>query len=499
MRTERLFSTLLVLLLVSISPTLNAQEISLDVREQTLKNGMKLLILPRRSSLTFSAYLRFKVGSADEQAGKTGLSHMLEHMLFKGTRLMGTVDADAEETILERLDRLHRELSDLRETERSPFLPKDPARLIAVQKGIAEATAAQKGLIISNEFWETYRRHGAVGLNASTSRDGTQYFVNLPSNRLELWAFLESDRIKNPVLREFYTERAVVHEERRQRYDANPEGALYETLFTTAYVAHPYRNPVIGWPSDIEGLLRTDALRYFKAFYAPNNAVAVLVGDLDPERTAQIMEEQFGSIPAQPLPEQRITQEPPQRGERRATVRFDAQPRMMIGYHTPALGHPDTYAMQVAASILGRGRTSRFYRGLIDGTRLASSVEASIAPLRDPGLLIISATPRAPHTLEELEKEISAEIERLKESPVTEKELTRVRNQLEADLVRSFRSNGSLAAQLASAQAMAGDWRYLLESRTRLRAVTADEVQQAVKTYLTSDNRTVATLLPLKP
>ena len=499
MRTRWLRTAGVALLLFSIAQGVGAQEISLDVREQTLKNGMKLLILPRRSSFTFSAYLRFRIGSAQERSGKTGLSHMLEHMMFKGTRLIGGVDTEAEEPILEKLDGLQQELSALKDFERSPLLPKDPGRRMALEKEIRETIAALKRFVIPNEFWEIYRRHGAVGLNASTSRDGTQYHVSLPSSRLELWAFLESDRLKNPVLREFYTERDVVREERRQRDEANPEGVLSEALVTLAFAAHPYRNPVVGWPSDIDGLTRPDALRYFKTFYVPNNAVAALVGDLDPEQTARIIEEHFGSIPSQPLPEPHITQEPPQRGERRVSVRFDAQPRIMIGYHIPPMGHPDTYALQVAATIMGSGRTSRFYRGLIDGKRLASSIEASISSLRDPGLLTISAIPRAPHSLEELEKEIYAEVERLKESSVTDRELQRVRNRLEADLIRSFRSNASLAAQLASAQAMAGDWRYLLESRKRLKAVTAEDVQRAVKAYLTSENRTVAILLPAKP
>ncbi len=499
MRTRWLLAALSVLLPLSIARGAAAQEISLDVTEQTLENGMKLLIVPRRTSFTFSAYLRFKIGSAQEQAGKTGLSHMLEHMMFKGTRLIGGVETEAEEPILAKLDGLHQELQKLQEAERSPFMPKDPSRRMALEKEIGETTAGLKRFIIPNEYWQIYQRHGATGLNASTSRDGTQYYVSLPSNRLELWAFVESDRIKNPVLREFYTERAVVHEERRQRYEANPEGALVESLFAFAFVAHPYRNPVIGWPSDIESLLRPDAMRYFKRFYAPNNAVAVLVGDLDPTSTARIVEEHFGSIPPQPLPEPRITQEPPQRGERRVSIRFDAQPRMMIGYHTPALGHPDTYALQVAAAIMGTGRTSRFYRGLIDGKRLASSIEMPSIPHRDPGLLIISAVPRAPHTLEELEKGIDAEIERLKESGVIDRELQRVRNQLEADLVRSLQSPASLAAHLGAAQALTGDWRYILESRKRLKAVTADDVQRVVKAHLTTENRTVATLLAIKP
>ncbi len=499
MRRERLLYTLAALLLVMPSRSAPAQEIALDVREQTLKNGMKVLIVPRRNAFTFGTYLRFKAGSVHEPAHKTGLSHMLEHMMFKGTRLLGTVDADGEEPILKTLDRLHQELSRLDEAERSPFMPKDPARLQALRREIAEATSALQVFTIPNELWEIYRRHGAVGLNATTSRDGTQYFVSLPSNRLDLWALVESDRIKDPVFREFYTERAVVREERRQRYESNPEGALYEALFATAYIAHPYRNPVIGWPSDIEALLRPDALRHFKTFYAPNNAVAVLVGDLDPERVSRLMEEQFGAIPSQPLPDARLTREPPQRGERRVTIRFDSEPRMMIGYHVPALGHADTYALQVAASIMGSGRTSRFYRRLIDGTRVASSIEAFIPQLSDPGLLIISAVPRAPHTLEELEKGIYEEIERLKESPVSEDELARVRNRLEANLVRSLRSNASLAAQLGNAQALAGDWRYLLEGPKKLKAVTADEVQRALKAHLTPNNRTVTTVVPLKP
>jgi predicted Zn-dependent peptidase len=323
--------------------------------------------------------------------------------------------------------------------------------------------------------------------------------VNLPSNRLELWAILESDRMKNPVFREFYTEREVVKEERRQRYEANPDGALSEALIAMAFVVHPYRNPVIGWPSDLDRLSRPDALRHFKAYYAPNNAVLVLVGDLDPEQTVRIMEEQFGSIPPQPLPEAHITQEPPQRGERRVSVRFDAQPRLMIAYHVPAMGHPDHYALQVAAAIMGRGRASRFYRSLIDGKRLASSIDVSVSPLRDPGLLTISVAPRAPHTPDELENEIGAEIERMKGTAVTDRELERIRNQLEADLVRSLRSNASLAAELGHAQAMAGDWRHLLESRKRLKAVTADDVLRVVNSYLTAENRTVATMLPPRP
>ena len=270
MRTRWPLTVVLAVMSLLTAQGVGGQEISLDVTEQTLTNGMKLLIVPMRSSFTFSAYLRFKIGSAQDQAGKTGLSHMLEHMMFKGTRLIGAVDTEAEEPILEKLDGLQQELSALKDFERSPLLPKDPGRRMALEKEIRETIAALKRFVIPNEFWEIYRRHGAVGLNASTSRDGTQYHVSLPSSRLELWAFLESDRLKNPILREFYTERDVVREERRQRDEANPEGVLSEALVTLAFAAHPYRNPVVGWPSDIDGLTRPDALRYFKTFYVPN-------------------------------------------------------------------------------------------------------------------------------------------------------------------------------------------------------------------------------------
>jgi len=300
--------------------------IGLPITEHTLKNGMRLLIVERRESPTFSAYLRFRVGSVNEPAGQTGLAHLLEHMMFKGTRLFGTTDPARELPILERLDGLYLDLQAEKARGQLPGGTLDQAAVARLERQIAELEAEAKQFILRNELWEIYQRHGGVGLNASTSHEGTQYFVSLPKNRLELWALLESDRIRDPVFREFYTEREVVMEERRQRIDTSPRGLLFEAGLASAFFALPYRHPVAGWPGDLEHLSRPQGREFFRAYYAPNNALAVLVGDLDPAEVIRTVERYFGDIPAQPAPTWSPSGEPPQAGERRVRVEFSAEP-----------------------------------------------------------------------------------------------------------------------------------------------------------------------------
>ena len=469
-----------------------AEEISLDVREHTLPNGLQVLLVPRRGSPTVATYLRFKVGSVQEHNGITGIAHFLEHMMFKGTGRIGTRDYAAEAPLIASIERLQADLA----VEQAKGQAADPDRLRHLRAELGATREAQRRYVIPNELSEIYRRHGAVGLNASTSHDGTQYYVQLPANRLEVWAILESDRMANPVLREWLAERDVVHEERRLRYETSPAGTLYETLRATAYLAHPYRHPVIGWPSDVE-VLRPDQLAaYFRAYYAPNNAVAVLVGDLDPDATLAIIARYFGPIPAQPLPRPAITAEPEQRGERRVSVEFDAQPQVLIGYHLPALGHPDTYALSVLGSLLATGRTSRFFRALVEGKGLALSVNGGAGIQQHAGLFTIYGVPRAPHTTGALEEVIYAELGRLVAEAPSEGELLKVRNQIDVSLLRSLASHASLAAQLGNVQALTGNWRGMLESRRWMKAVTATDVQRVARQYLTPARRTVVTLVP---
>ena len=396
-------SLLLALLASQASAEMLSDIFRLPVTERTLTNGMRLLVVERHESPTFSAYLRFRVGSVNEAVGQTGLAHLLEHMMFKGTTQFGSTDPGRELPLLARIDQVYLDLQAERQAAGRLGGGATPERLAAIEKEFAALQEEAKSFVIRNELWEIYQRNGGIGLNASTSRDGTQYFISLPKNRLELWALMESDRIRDPVFREFYTERDVVQEERRQRVDTSPQGQLMEAALATAFMVVPYRHPVLGWPGDLENLTRPQAQAYFKMHYAPNNAMAVLVGDLDPAEVIRVFERYFGNLPPQPIPPPPLSGEPAQLGERRVRVEFPAEPQILMLYQAPPFGHPDTYPLTVLASLLGEGRTSRLHKRLVEEKRLVTSIGAEPWFLRSAGLLMIQATPRAPHTLEEVE------------------------------------------------------------------------------------------------
>jgi predicted Zn-dependent peptidase len=351
--------------------------------------------------------------------------------------------------------------------------------------------------VVGNEMALLYQRHGGVGFNASTGKDVTRYTISLPANRLPLWAAIEADRMANPVLREFYKERGVVMEERRLRNDDSPNGLLFETFTSAAFRAHGYGVPTIGWASDILSLTPADTEAFFKTHYGPNRATIALVGDIDPKAVITLMEQTFGTIPAAPASPLPATVEPEQRGERRVEVEFNAEPSVVIGYHKPGLGHPDDDVFDVIDAVLSDGLTSRLYQKLVREQRLAASVssDANYPGVRASNLFIITATPLAPHTTAEVEAAIYEELERLKWEPVSARELDKVINNLDADLVRTLRSNTGLASQLALHQAVAGDWRYILKSREKIAAVTAADIQRVATQYFTKSNRTVGVLV----
>jgi predicted Zn-dependent peptidase len=468
-------------------------ETRLPITEHTLANGLRILIVERRDSPTFSAYLRFNVGSANEVSGQSGLAHLLEHMMFKGTTLFGTSDPERETPILEKIDAKYLAL----QAERAgvPGRAADTSLVSKLEREIADLEAQAKGFVIRNELWEVYRRNGGVRLNASTSREGTQYFVSLPKNRLELWALLESDRIRNPVFREFYTEREVVKEERRQRVDTSPRGQLLEAALANAFVALPYRHPVLGWPAELENLTRPQAREFFRTYYAPNNALAVLVGDLDAAQVLQVIQRYFGSIPAQPMPTPPVLEEPPQLGERRIWIEFPAEPQLLWLYRIPAVGHKDMHALSVLGALLGDGRSSRLHKRLVEEERVVTSIGAGPWFLRYGGLFLFQATPRAPHTLEEVEAAMVQELARIQAEPPMDRELLKVRNQMESSTIRGLMSNSELASRLGEAWAVMGDWRFVFEEAKRIQAVTAEEVVEAAKRYLVPQHRTSARLV----
>ena len=461
------------------------------VREITLDNGLKFLVVRRGTAPVFNAIMRFRVGSADDPGGATGLAHLFEHMAFKGTTRIGVRDAVRETAILDALDEAARAVN----AESGRVGGPDPARLETLRARLAALMKEHQALVVRNEFSDILQANGAAGLNASTSADLTSYFVGLPANRLELWFLLESARLRDPVLREFYTERGVVMEERRFRIDSNPGGKLYEQMLGAAFQAHPYRVPGVGWMSDLERLTRPQAEEFRRAHYVPGNAVAALVGDIDPAAVEALARRYFGPIPAGAPPPGVPTVEPEQRGERRVRVEFDAEPQILVAYHRPGLGHPDDPVYEVIDALLTSGRTGRLFRRLVIDEQVALSVFTFEAPgRRFPNLFVLGGAPRAPHGVDAIERGILAELARLAGEPPTPEEMEKVRNRFRSDSVYEIRGNAGLADELSQFAILAGDWRALLRRDEALLAVTPAQVQDVARRTFVARNRTVAYL-----
>ncbi|MEK7766903.1 MAG: pitrilysin family protein, partial [bacterium] len=361
------------------------------VVETRLPNGFTLLVVERPTSPTVACWMFCRAGAAQEARGQTGLAHLLEHMLFKGTESVGTTDHIREKPFLDEQDRLADEI--LAEESRTV---QDQARLRDLRRRLETSLRNQRALTRPEEYGEILRRHGGVNLNAGTSLDYTVYHVELPANRLELWAALESDRLLHPVFREFYKERDVVMEERRRSRDSQPDGALFEQFLSAAFTAHPYGVPTIGWADDIRRLQRKDAEAFYRTQYTADRFVAVIVGDVKAEAVTAMVTRYFGALPAGSGIRLEPTAEPTQKGERRITVEFDASPQVIMGYHRPTQPHPDVYALDVLSQILTGGRTGRLYRRLSVRERKTVSIwsDGSFPGARYPNLFVIGFIPR---------------------------------------------------------------------------------------------------------
>ncbi len=463
------------------------------VKEYTLENGMKVLLLERHESPTLSFYIRFRVGAVDENMGMTGTAHLLEHMLFKGTKTLGTKNYAEEEKVLSRMDSIVLSL----EAEKAKGDKADQDFLKYLGENLRKLQAEHKKWVVKDEIERLYSQNGAVGFNAFTSQDSTAYVVSLPSNRLELWARIESDRLLNPVLREFYSERDVVMEERRRSYDSNPQRKLVENFLAAAFMASPYGRPIIGWASDIQSLDRQATEEFFRTFYSPANTVLAVVGDVNPEEALPVIKKYFERIPRQVLPPPLKTGEPEQAGERRIRVETDANPQLVMGFHKPNAPHPDDAVCEIIEGILSYGRTSRLYRRLVEDEKIAVEASASngFPGERYPNLFILSGTPRHPHTAEELEKALLGELEQLKKEPVSDPDLQKIKNQIQTSFLRKLDSNSSLAYWLSYGQSLFGDWRYVTDRIKAYEKVTAEDVRRVARKYFIPKNRTVATLV----
>jgi predicted Zn-dependent peptidase len=483
---------LLLTIAVLIPVFVHAQTIEESVTEHRLSNGFKVLMLERHSSPTVALYILFKAGAVDEDPDSVGIAHLLEHMLFKGTDSIGTTNFDKEKILLHEID----ETGTALDAERAKGDGADEDHVKKLEQRLAELQEEAGTYIVRNEYESWYTRHGAQGFNAATSKDYTLYMVELPSNKVELWAMLESDRLKNYVLRDFYTERQAVLEERRMRVDTNPFGMLSESFLDTAFQDHPYGVSIIGMPDDINRLSKEKANRFFDNHYTPENGVIIMVGDVVPGDVIPMLEKYFGSIPAKKPAQSMITREPKQQTQRRVNVQFDAEPSLMIGYHKPAVPHSDNYVFDMIGGILSYGRTSRLYRNIVEeGLALSAYGFNGYPGERYDNLFIFAGSPRSPHTTEELEEAIYGEIEKLKQEPVETAEFERVLKLIDAGFVRALQSNSGMAGWLASSEATAGSWRYMLTWRDEIRKVKPEDVMRVAQTYFTEENRTVGALV----
>lgn len=459
------------------------------VTVKVLPNGLTLIICKRPEAPVFSYFTLVDAGDANDPGGQSGLAHMFEHLAFKGSKEIGTTNYPAEKEALAKVEAAYQAY----DSESRKRVGKDPEKLKQLKTAFEEAEKAADQYVIPNEFTEIAEANGASGLNAATSLDATQYFWSMPSNRLELWAFLESDRINNPVPRQFYRERDVVMEERRMRVDSNPQGRLGEEFLAAAYTAHPYHRPNVGWASELSQITATEAEAFHTKYYVPSNIIVAIAGDVSPT-DIPMLEKYFGAIPAGPKPDEIATVEPPQTAERSVVLKESTQPMYLEGYHRPDYHDPDDAVYDAIQDILSDGRTSRLYRSLVRDQQIAAAAEGFTGFPGDkyPGLFAFFAVPNQGHTTGEMRTAIHKEIDRLKTSDVTDEELAMFKTRARVNQLYGLGNNQGLAAELAYCQLRYGDWRELFNQLHKIDAVTKADIRRVANKVFVESNRTYA-------
>ena len=475
----------------SIQPYLD--RVIKELTEFRLDNGMKFIVLERHQAPVVSFLTYADVGGVDEPKGKTGVAHFLEHLAFKGTTLIGTKDYKAEKPLLDRLDQLASQI----QAAKAAGKQDEVAKLSAEFKNV-EAQAAK--LVKQNELGQIVEQSGGVGLNANTSTEATRYLYSFPSNKLELWMSLESDRFLDPVFREFYKEKDVILEERRLRVENSPIGMMVEKFNDAAFKVHPYRRPVIGYDEDIRNLTREDVQKFFDGYYVPSNLTIAVVGDVNPTQVKQLAQTYFGRFQAKPKAQTQVSVEPPQKQTREVILELPSQPWYLEGYHRPAITHPDNAVYDIIGSLLSSGRTSRLYKSLVEQQRLALSAQGYSGFPGDkyPNLMLFYALTAPGRNVDEVAVALRKEIDSLKTQPVSPMELERVKTQARAGLLRSLDSNMGMAQQLLEYEVKTGSWRNLFKQLDQIVAVTPADIQRVARESFTPENRTVGKLLSKK-
>jgi|AntRauTorcE11898_2_1112593.scaffolds.fasta_scaffold04847_2 predicted Zn-dependent peptidase len=462
------------------------------VTEFTLDNGLKFIVIERPVAPVASMVSFVDVGGADEPIGHTGVAHIFEHMAFKGTTEIGTTNWEKEKPLLKKVDQTYQQWL---EEKYSPS--PDSSEMDELWSTFQDLQEEAGQYVKNNEFSQIIQRNGGTGLNAGTGADQTTYFYSLPENRIELWFSLESARFEDPVFREFYKEKEVVREERRMRTESQPVGRLLEEFLAVAYTSHPYGRPVVGWNSDITATTVEDAKAFYDKYYVPNNITMAIAGDVDPQNIKEMAQEYFGDMERGPEPPPVYTEEREQRGERRFTIQGQAQPFMLMGYHTVAQSHPDFNALQLLGTVISGGRTSVLYKRMVEEEQTALQVAAfnGLPGTKYESMFLTFGVPNRGVGVDTLETTILEEIENIKEGDIDADALDRARTNARANLIRSLGSNSGIAQQLAGAEAQQGDWRNVFTNLEDLQDVTVDDLQRVAKKYLTKKNRTVGAIV----
>ncbi len=487
------------LCLALLATGLSAQQV--PVVEKILPNGMHLLMVERHAEPTIAGGWVAHVGSANERPGITGIAHLFEHMMFKGTPNIGTKDPGKDQQIIAEQERV-RDLMRQEETKMRAawrrgeiddiFKPENATpRWRELKQQFDKLVTEQRSLMVKDEFDLVYTTAGGSGLNAFTDRDETVYFINVPSNKLELWMWMESDRLLHPVFREFYSERDVVLEERRMRTESTPTGKAEEAFETLFWGGHPYAWPIIGWPSDVPAITKAQADEFYSLYYSPQNITLILVGDFKPEDAERLANQYFDRIPrGKNNPPEMLTFDPGHPVEKRMNAEVEANPEVSINWHTVPFQHRDSYPLQVMARLCS-GRTGRLHKALVLDGKLATQVSAAQDSERWGGAFGISAALREGHTLAECEQAIYAEIARLVREDVPADELQKVKNQFAAAEYRRLSGNFPIFMQVIRSEAK-GDWREINEAGAKIQAVTAADIRRVAAQYFTANNRAVA-------
>lgn len=487
----------LVVLLTTLAAAQDLASFEKRITVKKLPNGLTVVICERPEAPVFSFFTHVDAGSVQDPLGKTGLAHMFEHMAFKGTDKIGTTDYAAEKVALAKVEQAYAAYI----AERDKSTGRDEQKLKQLEKAWQDEIAEAQKYVKTNEFPQILESNGVEGLNAFTNLDETAYHYSLPENRLELWAYLESERFMHPVMREFYKERNVVIEERRLRTDSNPVGRLLEQFVTAAYQAHPYHRPTIGWMSDLNSFSATDAQKFFDEYYIPSNMVVAVVGDIKASEAMPIIEKYFGRIPSHERPDERTTTEPPQNSERRVVLRETAQPLYLEGYHRPDYRSKDDAVYDAIADLMSNGRTSRLYRALVRDKKIAadSAGFTGLPGNKYPHLFAFYAFPLPGHKPEEMGDAIHVEIERLKKEDISDEELKMITTRAKANLLRGLANNEGLAYQLALYQARYDDWRELFHQVETLDKVTKADIRRVANQTFVPTNRTVGIIETAAP